>query len=254
MNKFVKRVLLLIIAIVCVLFLFFLKDYLNNNNNISPVVHLDEPASDDTLYMDNINNDNVSPMMRLAQSVPGIKLNMDNLSADQLMVIDKVQERADQYGGGSIKGKIVTEIWQIFNEENRYKVVLTAPADEVVRYKLPVYYDVSDGKIIGNVSSTGHSSIIGENIFTSREQNQFIKDCYSQINKQNKLIDGYDSEEKNIIDDETISFTFKQRTKCMCEAIGCCDNFKSITTEYNFICHLNLDNSVTLEPAPIKQY
>jgi len=232
MNKFVKRVLLLIIAIVCVLFLFFLKDYLNNNNNISPVVHLDEPASDDTLYMDNINNDNVSPMMRLAQSVPGIKLNMDNLSADQLMVIDKVQERADQYGGGSIKGKIVTEIWQIFNEENRYK----------------------DGKIIGNVSSTGHSSIIGENIFTSREQNQFIKDCYSQINKQNKLIDGYDSEEKNIIDDETISFTFKQRTKCMCEAIGCCDNFKSITTEYNFICHLNLDNSVTLEPAPIKQY
>jgi len=246
--------LLIIIIIICTSFFFLLKNYLNNSNNVSPVMHLDEPAPDDELNIDESNNNNISPMMRLAQSVPGIKLDMNNLSAEQLLVVDKVQERADQYGGTSIKRKIVTEIWQIFNEENRYKVVLTTPAGEVARYKLPVYYDVSDGKIIGNVSGSGYSSIIGENIFTSKEQNQFIKDCYSQINKQNKLINGYDFKEKNIIDDKTINFTFKQRTKCMCEAIGCCDDFKSVTTEYNFICHLNLDNSVTLESTPIKQY
>lgn len=106
-----KTILLLIIIIICTSSFFLLKKYLNNRNNISPVMHLDEPVPGDELNIDESNNNKLSTMMHLlAQSVPGIKLDMNNLSAEQLLVVNKVQERADQYGGTSIKGKIVTEI------------------------------------------------------------------------------------------------------------------------------------------------
>lgn len=231
MNKTLKRVILSAVIIVVGTAAFFLLTNRYNSRNISPAMYL-------------------------AQSVPGTKLDMDTLSSDQLIIIDKVRAKTAQYGGSDEKGKIVTEIWQIFNEANHYKVVLTAPKTKIFGDKSPVYYDIYDGEIIGNVSKSGYGSAIGENIFTSRAQDKFIKNCYSQINSQNELSGHppFSMGEEKIIDDKTRQFTFKDRSQCTCLAIGCCDDFKPVTTEYNFICHLNLDSSVTLELMPVKNY
>jgi hypothetical protein len=190
-----------------------------------------------------------------AKIVPGIEIDLNILTTQQQDIINLVKQRESRLR--DINEPItITGMWRIHNEPNHYKIVLTRPFADLkgdILYMATHYYDVLNGEIRGYIIVNDKDEMKGYTpnyLFASEEQYQFIISCINII-KQKEDIDlqrKLKYEQTLIMPDATtIEFTARKESECMCEAIGCCDNFIPEISEYKFMCKLDNFENVTME-------